>query len=320
MSIIGKIQSIFLDREKTQPIFPITKTKAVSDDTGRNLDVILDDKASKDFVTAEIAKAQLGGESGEIDLSGFATKEDISNHTNNKNNPHGVIPEQIGAHPNTWMPTIAEIGAAPAGYGYGGTPKTGAAVFSNLSEMGLGLTASCTTEAFVKALKGHSNVQFMHNKDNAIRLTDAPFDYGTVEFHKGANDNYIYGIGVDIKGNIYVYKYHPSQTDTNGWYYDNPPMTDGVEYRTTERYNGRVVYAKLVNMGKLTAGGITKVDVNLGSKIIRYAANNDWAGVPMDEETGYEIRVKKVCPTYIEMFSGASNTNATAHVLVWYFK
>lgn len=209
---------------------------------------------------------------------------------------------------------------APAGYGYGGTPKTGAAVFSNLSEMGLGLTASCTTEAFVKALKGHSNVQFMHNKDNAIRLTDAPFDYGTVEFHKGANDNYIYGIGVDIKGNIYVYKYHPSQTDTNGWYYDNPPMTDGVEYRTTERYNGRVVYRRLVNMGKLTAGGVTKVDVSLGSKIIRYAANNDWAGVPMDEGTGYEIRVKKVCPTYIEMVSGASNTNATAYVLVWYFK
>lgn len=210
--------------------------------------------------------------------------------------------------------------AAPAGYGYGGTPKTGAAVFSNLSEMGLGLTASCTTEAFVKALKGHSNVQFMHNKDNAIRLTDAPFDYGTVEFHKGANDNYIYGIGVDVKANIYVYKYHPSQTDTNGWYYDNPPMTDGVEYRTTERYNGRLVYAKLVNMGKLTAGGVTKVDVSLGSKIIRYAANNDWAGVPMDEETGYEIRVKKVCPTYIEMVSGASNTNATARVLVWYLK
>jgi hypothetical protein len=57
MSIIGKIQSIFLDREKTQPIFPITKTKAVSDENGRSLDVLLDDKASKDFVTAKIAEA-----------------------------------------------------------------------------------------------------------------------------------------------------------------------------------------------------------------------------------------------------------------------
>lgn len=42
MSIIGKIQSLFSDREKTQPIFPITKTKAVSDDNGVGLDALLD--------------------------------------------------------------------------------------------------------------------------------------------------------------------------------------------------------------------------------------------------------------------------------------
>jgi len=41
MSIIGKIQGLFSDREKTQPIFPITKTKAVSDDNGVGLDVLL---------------------------------------------------------------------------------------------------------------------------------------------------------------------------------------------------------------------------------------------------------------------------------------
>lgn len=35
-------------------------------------------------------------------------------HTEDKNNPHGVTAEQAGARPNTWLPTIAEIGAAPA--------------------------------------------------------------------------------------------------------------------------------------------------------------------------------------------------------------
>lgn len=34
------------------------------------------------------------------------------------------------------------------------------------------------------------------------------------------------------------------------WEYVNPPMLEGVEYRTTERYNGKPVYAKLVNLVK----------------------------------------------------------------------
>lgn len=33
------------------------------------------------------------------------------------------------------------------------------------------------------------------------------------------------------------------------WEYTNPPMTLGVEYRTTERYLGKPVYAQLVNLG-----------------------------------------------------------------------
>jgi hypothetical protein len=93
MSLVGKIQSLFLDREKTQPIFPITKVKAVSDDNGKGLNVLLDDKASKDFVTAKIAEAQLGGGSGGVDLSGFATKDDL----NAVNDKIPTMPEQIGA-------------------------------------------------------------------------------------------------------------------------------------------------------------------------------------------------------------------------------
>ena len=33
-------------------------------------------------------------------------------HINNKQNPHMVTAEQIGARPNTWMPTAADVGAA----------------------------------------------------------------------------------------------------------------------------------------------------------------------------------------------------------------
>lgn len=35
------------------------------------------------------------------------------------------------------------------------------------------------------------------------------------------------------------------------WEWVNPPMTPGVEYRTTERWNGKPVYTKLVDFGEL---------------------------------------------------------------------
>jgi hypothetical protein len=35
------------------------------------------------------------------------------------------------------------------------------------------------------------------------------------------------------------------------WEWVNPPMALGVEYRTTERWNGKVVYAMLVDFGQL---------------------------------------------------------------------
>lgn len=39
------------------------------------------------------------------------------------------------------------------------------------------------------------------------------------------------------------------------WEWVNPPMALGVEYRTTERWNGKVVYTKLVNCGALPDNG-----------------------------------------------------------------
>lgn len=49
--------------------------------------------------------AIIGYESSDSD------NEALEEHINNKLNPHGVTAEQVGAHPNTWMPTVADIGA-----------------------------------------------------------------------------------------------------------------------------------------------------------------------------------------------------------------
>lgn len=42
MSLVGKIKTLFSDKEKTEPMFPRTKVKAVSDDEGVGLNVILE--------------------------------------------------------------------------------------------------------------------------------------------------------------------------------------------------------------------------------------------------------------------------------------
>ena len=43
MSLMGKIQTLFSDEEKTSPVFPRTKVSAVSDDNGVGLDALLDE-------------------------------------------------------------------------------------------------------------------------------------------------------------------------------------------------------------------------------------------------------------------------------------
>lgn len=45
--------------------------------------------------------------------------------------------------------------------------------------------------------------------------------------------------------------YNPTSTEWSSWEWINPPMQTGVEYRTTERWNGKPVYAKLIDFGSL---------------------------------------------------------------------
>ena len=59
----------------------------------------------------------------------------------------------------------------------------------------------------------------------------------------------------------------------------NPPMQIGIEYRTTERHNGKPVYKKAVNTGALSAGtsksvahGVENIGLRLSAL---YGINND---------------------------------------------
>lgn len=52
------------------------------------------------------------------------------------------------------------------------------------------------------------------------------------------------------------------------WEWVNPPMIIGVEYRTTERYDGHPVYIKTMDCGKGTADGAMNSYPNVGSNCV----------------------------------------------------
>lgn len=60
MSLTGKITNLFADKEKTSPIFPRTKVKAISDDNGIGLNVLLGEKASIQKYPATISTTWTG--------------------------------------------------------------------------------------------------------------------------------------------------------------------------------------------------------------------------------------------------------------------
>lgn len=68
---------------------------------------------------------------------------------------------------------------------------------------------------------------------------------------------------------------HPSSSSPAVWMpfeWEHPPMKIGVEYRTSERYNGKPVYAKAINFGQ--APNATYKDVSHGienfSQLVSY--------------------------------------------------
>ena len=58
--------------------------------------------------------------------------------------------------------------------------------------------------------------------------------------------------------NTYLERVKDTDKGWQPWEYVNPPMATGVEYRTTERYLGKPVYAKLIDCGKFPAPASSK--------------------------------------------------------------
>ena len=135
------------------------------------------------------------------------------------------------------------IDAAPGGFGWGDSAEY---TFETNEEFKAwfmqNVAPKCARNAFAASV---------HIKDvnNYRMLIIASGDTSTAEI---VIVGYLYN-GLELRANInYDGNWQP-------WEWVNPPMQLGVEYRTTERYNGKPVYVQLMNWGRAPTQGTVKI-------------------------------------------------------------
>lgn len=262
-------------------ILCVTATPSVENDgywanDARDSAEVASEAATRSEEAADRAVAAVGFEAS-----------DFYNHESNRDNPHGVTPEQIGAVPTTRtindkplsadiMLTAADVAAAPAGFGLGETEGR-----------------------FCKDANEATKVGFYYLNG-----------YGCLNI----SDNFIYGVMSVERRNAYIYQTAKSadgftecqvitrySRDTgitwSEWEWVNPPMHAGVEYRTTERWQGKPVYALAVDLGSMPNNDLKDVYFNQNiqcENVISYEAvitSSDYGarGLPDFNEAG-ELR------------------------------
>lgn len=104
------------------------------------------------------------------------------------------------------------------------------------------------------------------------------------------------------------------------WEWVNPPMNLGTEYRTTERWQNKVVYTKLIDFGALPNATLKQVSHGAAAtNIIRYAATrSNGEAIPMWYSTYTILMDVSVSSVVITTSFDASARTAT--VQIWYTK
>lgn len=201
------------------------------------------------------------------------------------------------------------IGTAPDGFGLGGsaTLLTSADNLDALMKTGWYYynTSNAPQGTLPTALTPYATLILVSAAGNTcVQEAYDPTDSG---LHGTVLRRTIYGVGTGAK--IYP------------WEWVNPFMQLGVEYRTTERYNGQPVYCKLVNFGALpnATRKATKHNIpNVSSVISVYGSAQDQAigvGAFSAQVTGINAD-----NTNVAIWTSADLSNYSAYVAIKYTK
>lgn len=176
-----------------------------------------------------------------------------ASHATNKSNPHGVTAAQVGARPADWTPTAEEVGARPSDW-MPTAEEVGAAPAGIVVKRYNISTSAALTDALVDLWNNTPDDGERHVVFNVI-ASDAPLYGGvwTVIAYK-INDSYGVVQAISYNGSTPSVLYIRKATAWGAWEWENPPMQTGIEYRTTERFMGNPVYRSVVNIGYVSKG------------------------------------------------------------------
>jgi hypothetical protein len=145
------------------------------------------------------------------------------------------------------IPNHTDVGAAPAGHGLGETVAKPLGSGSDLNNIrGAGWYKwSDSVPANAPSFAGGNTYGYMR-----VDCGDANTCTQTIWSGRSAAK------GIHVRREI-------TGGTVGEWEYENPPLTVGVEYRTTERLDGKPVYVKAIEI-PLTTSGYKKVKIASG--------------------------------------------------------
>lgn len=224
---------------------------------------------------------------------------------------------RIKQTPGTGGITPAAIGAAPAGYGLGG-----------MIEKEIPLNDSGEARDFNKAVDtGWYLIYAGNTHENAPDFTKVGYQNPGYSFMRVERYRYaVQTVYLCYPADVYIVRRISYLDDTNTWHeweWINPRMIIGVEYRTTERWQGKAVYTKLVNCGALPNATLKQVAHGASAvQMIRCVGQS--TSVYMDSlpfwhsDTDYCTIYASTEKIYIR--SGSDLSERTATVQIWYTK
>ncbi len=249
------------------------------------------------------------GSSAQFEMVDGVARDILENKSSMKNN------FDMGTHKITGLSDAKEDGDAlalafaktlfaPRGYGYGEPCIS----FSH--------TGDASVSEFEKALD--EVVAGMQNKTAkqicfvCSGIIASTTFYGTIYRHTANN--------VIVTGTTYMQNSSIIKTKVSGKWnpheWLNPPMELGKEYRTTERWNGEVVYTRLINSGSAVnkklmywpeSVSLHRIHAEIGENILPYDDGTDYARI-----SGGTQSYMLLCSS---TFSGQ-----TVYVQYWYTK
>ena len=147
------------------------------------------------------------------------------------------------------------------------------------------------------------NVNGVQSAEKAV-ISEPVFDWGQYDF----------------RFNVPVYDKTGAQIGNSDTEWQNPPMAQGVEYRTTERWAGEPVYRYMVNIGALPNSSFAEIAHGLSAThIVRCEGVSNYGfALPMVASVN---RVDLGCSkTHIFVTTTADYSYAQAYVTIYYTK